>query len=103
MKTPLQKSPSNTIQPKPTEKDRKIMPPVPFVPAPSTMQVRILGEYYGDTIVNDLYVKKLAGGMTPTDMTNIANTVLNWCTDAFVPALSEHYILNAVQVRDIQV
>lgn len=79
------------------------MPPMPFVPAPSTMLVRLIGKLYSDTCINDIWIKKTAGGLTITDLANVAALMADWAITEFVPELSEHYSLENVQVRDMQV
>lgn len=77
------------------------MPATPFIPVPSVVSCRIRGEYFGDTVINDLYFKKTAGGVTPTDLTALTNIVQTWLEDEIAPYLSDSLTYNQVSMRDL--
>jgi len=79
------------------------MPTTPFVPASSTCQFRILGEYYGDTIINDIHIKKILSNWTDAEMNTMAGLVETWWENECLPLLNVNYLFNGVEVIDISV
>lgn len=79
------------------------MPVTPFVPAPSTVQVTLGGTYYGDTIINRLHFKKIAGGLVLSDIINLGSLVSSWFTAELLPLLSVDYSWQQLHLRDMSV
>lgn len=79
------------------------MPAMPFVPAPNTIQVRVQGSYYGDTVINDFFVKKVLAPMDDADIDLILNDIdAQWST-AVLPLLNVNYVYESIEAIDIAV
>lgn len=79
------------------------MPAMPFVPAPNTIQIRVHAEYYGDTIINDFYVKKVLSAMTEADINLLMADVDGIWHDGMLPLLNANYQYQAIEAIDISV
>lgn len=79
------------------------MPVTPFVPAPSTVNCRIIGSLYGDTIINNINVKKIGGGLLPADYDAIGARITTWMSATFLPLITVDYTWTGLVLRDLGV
>jgi len=64
---------------------------MPFVPVANVGQVRIEGRLDNQLTINDLYFEVSGGGITPTNLTDLAQAADNWAAGQLALQLSEDW------------
>jgi len=71
-----------------------------FIPVINTMAATLIHEFLNQRITNTLYVKQ-DGPITPTDLGDVANSLVNLWIQNIMPRLSNQTRLVGVSVRDL--
>lgn len=74
---------------------------MPFQSAPNIAHVQIRGSIDSQLTINDQYWEISGGGITPTNLDTLVDSIVNWVNTSFAPLLSEDWSFTRVIATDL--